>query len=575
MHGAKALTIAPGRVLQALPVLAYLEHVAAGCDYPDGADTSPGPLLRDLLGCGDSIPTASLLATFVHPADRGAATRAAAEAVHRGGELRREFRLRAQDGSWRWVEELSGVADVDPEGNQVRLGILRDLTAEHRTHARLVEAEGKVACAGRSPVSLYEYVDTVGFTHMTNAVSGWAVEDYLGDPDFWRRLIHADDRDRVLGAERESIRLRAPFEAVYRMRRPDGSYVWMLDRADPVDVDAAGHLVWNGHSLEITDLVEEREARRRVESRLSAVVEELPVEVYEPRLADGTDLVDLDLVHPADRERVRRAVALALATGCDLREEYRRIEPGARTRWVVDCARAIIGGVGGVGGAGAGDGSPAWAGIRLDVTDLREAQAENRRTLAFLREVLAHVPGEVVRWDETGFTYVSTAEWSGYPPERHYADFDLWQRTVHPADRERVIRLIAEAERTRQPYKVEYRYLTASGEMLWVLDHARPYEDPETGERSWFGLSLDVTADHRARQETDRIRTALTARELEVLRLLGEGLGNASIADRLVLSLRTVHHHVGNVLAKLTLANRAEAAALAVRHAAGLADDRP
>ncbi len=60
-------------------------------------------------------------------------------------------------------------------------------------------------------------------------------------------------------------------------------------------------------------------------------------------------------------------------------------------------------------------------------------------------------------------------------------------------------------------------------------------------------------------------RDALTAREREVLALLGEGLSNAAIADRLVISPKTAEHHVGRVLGKLGLASRAEAAAFAAR----------
>jgi DNA-binding CsgD family transcriptional regulator len=58
----------------------------------------------------------------------------------------------------------------------------------------------------------------------------------------------------------------------------------------------------------------------------------------------------------------------------------------------------------------------------------------------------------------------------------------------------------------------------------------------------------------------------LSPRETEVLGLLAAGVSNAGIAARLVLSVNTVERHVRNVYTKLGVANRAEAAAIAVRH---------
>jgi DNA-binding NarL/FixJ family response regulator len=66
-----------------------------------------------------------------------------------------------------------------------------------------------------------------------------------------------------------------------------------------------------------------------------------------------------------------------------------------------------------------------------------------------------------------------------------------------------------------------------------------------------------------------RIEGELTAREREVLDLLGEGLSNQAIADRLYISPKTAEHHVSRILGKLGLRSRAEAAARAVRGGSG------
>jgi DNA-binding NarL/FixJ family response regulator len=67
------------------------------------------------------------------------------------------------------------------------------------------------------------------------------------------------------------------------------------------------------------------------------------------------------------------------------------------------------------------------------------------------------------------------------------------------------------------------------------------------------------------RKTTRENPAGLTARELDVLALIAEGLRNADIAQRLVVSEKTVDHHVSSILRKLDAKNRGEAAVAAAR----------
>jgi DNA-binding NarL/FixJ family response regulator len=79
--------------------------------------------------------------------------------------------------------------------------------------------------------------------------------------------------------------------------------------------------------------------------------------------------------------------------------------------------------------------------------------------------------------------------------------------------------------------------------------------------------SISLRLAHHRQTDHQTNEEKLTPRELDVLRLLGKGLTNKGIANRLGLTLRTVEGYVSNVLAKLGASSRTEAALYAVsRH---------
>ncbi|HZU69054.1 MAG TPA: response regulator transcription factor [Ktedonobacteraceae bacterium] len=65
------------------------------------------------------------------------------------------------------------------------------------------------------------------------------------------------------------------------------------------------------------------------------------------------------------------------------------------------------------------------------------------------------------------------------------------------------------------------------------------------------------------RRDTPNLFTDLSDRELEVLRLIADGLSNAEIAEKLVISEKTVKGHVSNILGKLHMMDRTQAAVYA------------
>ncbi len=66
--------------------------------------------------------------------------------------------------------------------------------------------------------------------------------------------------------------------------------------------------------------------------------------------------------------------------------------------------------------------------------------------------------------------------------------------------------------------------------------------------------------------ELDPSGQILTPREVEVLRMIAEGLGNKEIASKLSISDHTVKFHISSIFAKLGASNRAEAVTLGIRH---------
>jgi NarL family two-component system response regulator LiaR len=86
------------------------------------------------------------------------------------------------------------------------------------------------------------------------------------------------------------------------------------------------------------------------------------------------------------------------------------------------------------------------------------------------------------------------------------------------------------------------------------------YLDPSVAGKVMQQVSSQQT------QPATLITSKLTEREIEVLRLLAQGLNNKDISERLFLSEGTVRNHVSNILSKLGVSDRTQAAVIALQH---------
>ena len=110
-----------------------------------------------------------------------------------------------------------------------------------------------------------------------------------------------------------------------------------------------------------------------------------------------------------------------------------------------------------------------------------------------------------------------------------------------------------------------------AGALSYVLKDIGPDELADTVRKAARGESMlhprvasRVVQELRgARRDTPNLFTDLSDRELEVLRLIADGLTNAEIASKLVISEKTVKGHVSNILGKLHMMDRTQAAVLA------------
>jgi PAS domain S-box-containing protein len=105
------------------------------------------------------------------------------------------------------------------------------------------------------------YIEAIeGLSNMTyvspqvRGMLGYSPDDWRADSDLWVKLIHEDDRDRVMALNDACIAGEGVFRAEYRLVAKDGRTVWVRDGAVLVNDERGLPLFWQGVMFDITEL---------------------------------------------------------------------------------------------------------------------------------------------------------------------------------------------------------------------------------------------------------------------------------------------------------------------------------
>ncbi len=216
----------------------------------------------------------------LHPDDRRMVLRAGRRAHRTGQPFSLLYRVIAADGRIVWLRDEGRVLSYDEAGRPFEWqGIMLDVSEHEQDRHERIEAERRLrALVEQLPAIVYveKPSSTPGETVLTylspqvEQILGYTAEELLADISHLPRLIHPEDRERVLRSNSRSEETGEPFDEEYRVLAKDGRIVWLHSRATLVRDERGEPLFWQGVALDVTAKHEMQDTLRRLEARSGA-----------------------------------------------------------------------------------------------------------------------------------------------------------------------------------------------------------------------------------------------------------------------------------------------------------------
>ncbi|HYG73196.1 MAG TPA: PAS domain-containing protein [Actinomycetota bacterium] len=212
----------------------------------------------------------------IHPDDRTRVIAATLRSEATGQPFSQEYRFLHKDGHIVWVLDQATLFQRDADGRPALLqGVMVDITPRkeaerlrdhaqtaYRTLIEQIPAVTYVEVPGEDPTESHlAYVSP-----QAERIFGVPTEVLTSDPRHFSRMIHPDDRARVISANARSNQTGEPFDEEFRVVRHDGDVVWLHSRASLVRGADGEPSFWHGVALDVT-------AQRDVEASLRELEE--------------------------------------------------------------------------------------------------------------------------------------------------------------------------------------------------------------------------------------------------------------------------------------------------------------
>lgn len=212
----------------------------------------------------------------LHPDDRHAVIAATLRTEATGEPFSMEYRFLHKDGHIVWVLDQAVLLSRDVDGRpDLFQGVMMDVTALKVAEAKARETETLYRTLVEQ-IPAVSYIELPGsrpdqarFAYLSPQVErifGRTVGELMSDPGHFGRMLHPDDRDRVVAANARADATGGPFDEEFRIVRDDGEIIWIHSRATLLRDPEGRPMFWHGVALDVTP-------QRRTEAMLEELEE--------------------------------------------------------------------------------------------------------------------------------------------------------------------------------------------------------------------------------------------------------------------------------------------------------------